>query len=435
MIRQAGMTAIGTKQTISTLASKAKCPRCGYDLRGAIETWKDQCPLTGICTECGLEIKWAEVLHPEKFEPQWCVEFVPFKMRLLQSCGKTFIRSFWPFRFWSLLKMSLDIRWGRLTIYLAILLMPLLIGYVCVQSAMAYRTRSFLQDSVVQWQISIQNQIANYNSNINMIIQMYKDNYDQRKVMLEELQSRDSLNLETQSLIDETAQWLQIIDDQGVDVWAKQQAGSQFQILQQTNTSVTINHSYLAAIAEAVFLPWSDRSIGRLGSSWGMQPYPSPSSLREYILGNIDEYYEYEENEFYTTIAYVVLGFLTCLLFPLTFIFLPISRKRAKVRWRHVLRVTCYSAFIPSSVICFALIAASIGYLFKDAAEICFDFSHFAERYFMLPMLIIWWAVAIKRYLRISHGWVVAILLTTLIAMTYVFVIWKLIPSFLIERY
>ncbi len=27
-----------------TLADRARCPRCGYDLRGAIETWADQCP-------------------------------------------------------------------------------------------------------------------------------------------------------------------------------------------------------------------------------------------------------------------------------------------------------------------------------------------------------------------------------------------------------
>ena len=75
----------------------AKCPRCGYDLRGAIETWREQCPLTGRCNECGLDIKWAEVLHPEKFEPLWCVEFARAGNRLSVTCGKTYIRSFWPF--------------------------------------------------------------------------------------------------------------------------------------------------------------------------------------------------------------------------------------------------------------------------------------------------------------------------------------------------
>ncbi|MFB3103994.1 MAG: hypothetical protein ACE1ZA_03615, partial [Pseudomonadales bacterium] len=58
----------------SALQRTARCPRCGYDLRGAIGTWADQCPLHGTCAECGLQFVWAEVLHPEKFEPQWCVE-------------------------------------------------------------------------------------------------------------------------------------------------------------------------------------------------------------------------------------------------------------------------------------------------------------------------------------------------------------------------
>ena len=36
----------------------AKCPRCGYDLRGAIATWTEQCPLHGTCAGCGLQFAW-----------------------------------------------------------------------------------------------------------------------------------------------------------------------------------------------------------------------------------------------------------------------------------------------------------------------------------------------------------------------------------------
>ncbi len=422
-------------EQLDLISRTAKCPRCGYDLRGAIDTWKEQCPLLGRCTECGLEVKWAEVLHPEKFEPQWCVEFARHGKRLLSSCGKTFLRSFWPFRFWSMLKMSLDIRWGRLVIYLTALLLPILLGYVCVQSAMAICVRSHMQKQVDQWQISVQSQIAAFNSNRQMLIQIYKDNYQQREDMLVGLLARDSLNLETQDLIEETQAWIEAVNLQGLDAWAQQQVQTQSQVLQQANASISMSHSYLSVIAEAVFLPWKDTSVNSLGTSWGFRTYPSPSYLRQFINGNIDEYYKYNHREFYTTVACVLLGFLTCLFFPLTFIFLPISRKRAKVRWGHVLRVTCYSAFIPSTVICLALLAASVGYLFKGAADTGLGMAQFANRYFMLPMLIIWWAVAIKRYLCIAHGWVVAILLTAMLAMGYVFVIWQLMPSFLIDRY
>lgn len=52
-----------------------KCPRCGYDLRGAIQSWTDACPMQGVCTECGLDFQWSWMfraqLHPWLFEHQW----------------------------------------------------------------------------------------------------------------------------------------------------------------------------------------------------------------------------------------------------------------------------------------------------------------------------------------------------------------------------
>jgi len=82
-----------------------------------------------------------------------------------------------------------------------------------------------------------------------------------------------------------------------------------------------------------------------------------------------------------------------------------------------------------------ALIAASLAYLFKGAADAYFGISQFVYRYSILSMLIIWWAVAIKRYLCIAHGWLVAILLVAMLIMFYLFVLWELIPSFLLDRF
>lgn len=52
-----------------------ECPRCGYDLRGAVQSWRDACPLDGRCTECGLGFNWADLftrpLHRWLFEHQW----------------------------------------------------------------------------------------------------------------------------------------------------------------------------------------------------------------------------------------------------------------------------------------------------------------------------------------------------------------------------
>lgn len=38
------------------------CPKCDYDLRGTMGDWAQACPLRGMCPECGLEFKWAEMI-------------------------------------------------------------------------------------------------------------------------------------------------------------------------------------------------------------------------------------------------------------------------------------------------------------------------------------------------------------------------------------
>lgn len=44
------------------------CPRCGYDQAGAVAAWgrtdPAACPLDGLCTECGLEFWWRDLLNP-----------------------------------------------------------------------------------------------------------------------------------------------------------------------------------------------------------------------------------------------------------------------------------------------------------------------------------------------------------------------------------
>lgn len=44
---------------------RPECPRCGYDQSGLVDSWKDSCPLTGICTECGHTLDWRIVMRPE----------------------------------------------------------------------------------------------------------------------------------------------------------------------------------------------------------------------------------------------------------------------------------------------------------------------------------------------------------------------------------
>lgn len=98
---------------------QAECPRCGYDLSGLIASWTDSCPLTGVCSECGLNVRYAEVLNPALTVPPWSYEHAG--ARLLRRLASTCARSCRPLRFWSALRLEHPHRPGRLLAALAAL--------------------------------------------------------------------------------------------------------------------------------------------------------------------------------------------------------------------------------------------------------------------------------------------------------------------------
>lgn len=99
--------------TSSSIAStvSARCPRCGYDQRGAVESWADACPMNGVCTECGLEFEWRELLNPAYGQPRWCVEYVERWYRVPLGIAGTMLLTLRPWRFWSDLRMTHHPRW------------------------------------------------------------------------------------------------------------------------------------------------------------------------------------------------------------------------------------------------------------------------------------------------------------------------------------
>lgn len=53
------------------------CPHCGYDLSGVIAAWRDACPLSGTCSECGGAVAWPEVMQARLPAPAWSLEHAP----------------------------------------------------------------------------------------------------------------------------------------------------------------------------------------------------------------------------------------------------------------------------------------------------------------------------------------------------------------------
>ncbi len=92
-----------------------ECPRCAYDLSGETARWETQCPLTGICSECGLAFGWRDVLHPRHSAPRWFIETSPrFRLWLIV---RTWFASLVPARFWRDVKIENPISVRRLVVF------------------------------------------------------------------------------------------------------------------------------------------------------------------------------------------------------------------------------------------------------------------------------------------------------------------------------
>ena len=337
------------------------CPRCSYDLRGVPGTWETACPLAGICAECGLEFGWAETLHPEKFEPWWCIEFVGDRSPVARAGLATFLRSFRPFQFWTAIQMPMRIRWRRLAVYVALLAMPILLGYVSLQTTVAVRVRIQSQQEMLAQKRHMQQFVARWMAN----------------------------------------------QSQSADPGTLQQMRA-FQAAAATPGSIT--HSYSAAIMEAVVFPLGSTSRGVINDGSWVRPYVAPRHLHMALA----------QGQYPMMLTFVTLAaaLWVWLILPLTFVLLPISRRRARVRWCHLVRVWAYGLFIPSALVTASLLAASIGYVFESRPAL--NVAHFGGRWFLIPMLVIWWAAAVRQYLQIRHSWAIVVLLSTLSLLLYV---------------
>ncbi|UCD76648.1 MAG: hypothetical protein JSV91_06925 [Phycisphaerales bacterium] len=182
----------------------------------------------------------------------------------------------------------------------------------------------------------------------------------------------------------------------------------------QANTAVGI--SYPSAIWEAVARPFSANSQATVSGPFGATAYIAPHYLHVLIAERTTGSLRGSDLTFHLVRSVLILatGLWILLFLPLSFILLPASRRKAKVRWRHIWRVGAYSLFIPLTCAPVAGLCVAIGYAVPSRlASMLF----LVEAMLAVPMMIaivLWWAVAIKRYLQMPHGAVVAVLLSIL---------------------
>ena len=97
---------------------------------------------------------------------------------------------------------------------------------------------------------------------------------------------------------------------------------------------------------------------------------------------------------------------------PITFVLLPASRKRAKVRWSHIGRVWVYSWFIPFTVLYLAGAIFFVAMWFDaldDPAQIAF--MPWLAAVVPWALLVGHWTFAIRNYLKMPHALGVVLLM------------------------
>jgi O-antigen ligase len=92
------------------------------------------------------------------------------------------------------------------------------------------------------------------------------------------------------------------------------------------------------------------------------------------------------------------------------FLFLPISRRRAKVRLRHIFRILMYgAAFVLPAYLVLALGAS--GALGSAGAFGWATTLRLPAALVAVGGMVIWWSLATKRHLRMPHAWAIGCVL------------------------
>ncbi len=193
----------------------------------------------------------------------------------------------------------------------------------------------------------------------------------------------------------------------------------------------TVNVGIIDVASQALSTPLSCRSPGYVTWMGQTFEYPAPaafvSASHSFALEtSTGIWHQYRGNWYFSRGAYrtgssafggglsrtlfhtghcaFVLAFST-----LTFALLPQSRRKARVRWAHVLRIACYASVFLLLPLAILTLWAQLNMLMLQGATLDSG-PMFLICFVVLPVgLMIWWGTAIGRYLRMPHAWAIAV--------------------------
>jgi len=394
------------------------CPRCGYNQRGAMATWdeKGSCPLKGTCAECGLTFLWIEMFEPERVPPRWCIEHTDasrFPIAMFMTC----FHSLRPWRFWSRLKMSHEVCRRRLVCYVAVFFCALVLLFSCVQATAAYFVRK-----------SIDNDLAAQLTHAQMIVAGP--------------QPATELNEDEQALIR-----LAYPDEYEVRLdFERRRIEREGRIFSHAHLTVEnprqVKQSVWWCVAEGVLLPLASESRMRIKEHSGESRYPiAPRKLVSYAVdhyrwsGGRNALIAWRARTFTDLLETLrlplLIGLALPIIFPATLALLPLSRRRAKVRWTHIWRIYAYGVAHPVLAV-----FVVVGLVVWDALipnRGTPGLIAFVLLTFGLPLFVFaWWAASLGRYLQLPHAAVVAFIHSAMSVLLVLAVIWLIFPSWII---
>lgn len=100
------------------------CPRCEYNLTGEADRWQKQCPLEGICPECGLALQWRDVYqicNEWGSEVGWYAEHAHRLPSMLRRTPATILRLVFPSWFFRDVHFRRVVRLRSLLIWLILI--------------------------------------------------------------------------------------------------------------------------------------------------------------------------------------------------------------------------------------------------------------------------------------------------------------------------
>ncbi len=314
-----------SKHTNSNLEPSAHCPRCGYDLSGHVAAWNDTCPLHGQCSECGLTLRWANLLNPNKRDLPWLYEHASHWSNFRKATNTAF-RALFPWSLWRRIELHHRVVPSRLLIWVIGLA---LCSYFVLTLAVAI---AYIAESQI---LKLPAPMLTLTStDIGSPVPTVAVGSDKKTAIFELQDQRVTIPLPTHAyflpevhLTELGRVYVAVDDTEGV------------RLARTTSSNEPSIHfpSYILVVRRP-YLPWSSPLTDRLPAVWKAALLSGPASwgLGMSALRNTNRAMISLNPAWYASVAFIFLA--ACVVLAA-----PSEWKRAHVRNAHLLRIICLS--------------------------------------------------------------------------------------------